>query len=411
MYVHGFEGAWLDHPFWRTSFKLENERDLTAIKASGIRGVLIDVSKGIDVPKKQKEDLGTQPEKPLSPRCVMSSERHTSALRALALSLEPCSASEELDRAEAILTSSKAVITRLFSDIRERGTVSPSDFAPVVEAVAASVARNSSALISVARLRTKDEYTYVHSIAVSALLVNLGRQLGYDGDILRELGLAGLLHDIGKLAVPTKLLNKPDRLTANEFKVVRNHPERGHEVLERSGRFSGIVLDTCLHHHERVDGSGYPHRLVGDQISVFAKMAAICDVYDAISSRRAYKLAWSPSVSVASMYKWAGHFDTSILNAFIRSIGIHPVGSLVRLKSGRLAIVAENNEGDLTRPLVRIACTTAAMCSDQNWLDLNLAEIDDPILSREDPKACGFTNFDKEWGRLLRSGVPLTRAA
>jgi putative nucleotidyltransferase with HDIG domain len=411
MYIHGFEGAWLDHPFWRTKFKLEDESDLAAIRASGVPGVLIDTSRGTDVPQSEVAAEVPLPRKCSSPGREKALERHTSDLKKLSLSSEPCSAGDELDRAEAILVTSKAVIKRLFSEIGERGTVSPESLMPVAEAVAASVARNASAMISVARLRTKDEYTYVHSIAVSALLVNLGRQLRYDSDTLRQLGLAGLLHDIGKLAVPAKLLNKPDRLTDEDFKVVRNHPERGHRLLQQSGAFSDIVLDVCLHHHERVDGSGYPHRLEGDQIGVFARMAAVCDVYDAITSRRAYKIAWSPSESVSSMYKWSGHFDRTILNAFIRSIGIHPVGSLVRLKSGRLAIVAENNKTDLTKPVVKVICRTESTRLDPGATVLDLTQHDDPIVSREDPKACGLSRFSEEWAGFLSKGAPLSFAA
>jgi HD-GYP domain-containing protein (c-di-GMP phosphodiesterase class II) len=411
MYIQGFDGAWLDHPFWRTSFQLEKESDLAAIVESEVRGVLIDLTKGVDVgprPLPAAIPSATQGAPLVHGRDLVN---HIADLERLSASSEPCSASEELDRAEAVLVASKAVISRLFCEFRERGNIRQEDATPVADAIRASVARNSSAMISVARLRTKDEYTFVHSIAVSALMVNLGRQRGLEGEVLEQLSLAGLLHDIGKLAVPAKLLNKPDRLTDDEFKVVRNHPERGYEVLKNSGSFSDIVLDVCLHHHERVDGSGYPHGLTRHQISDYAKMAAVCDVYDAITSRRSYKLAWLPSESVRSMYKWSGHFDQEILAAFIRSIGIYPVGSLVRLQSGRLAVVADHNKFDLTKPVVRLICPTTAGECHQSYSDQDPTLLDDPIASREDPKVCGFQSYDTEWRQFISREAPLTLAA
>jgi HD-GYP domain-containing protein (c-di-GMP phosphodiesterase class II) len=199
-------------------------------------------------------------------------------------------------------------------------------------------------LVSLARLKTKDDYTFMHSVAVCALMVALGRQIGMTDDECRVIGLAGLMHDIGKAFVPLEVLNKPARLTDAEFTIMRSHPVRGHELLMEGRGATPEMLDVVLHHHERPDGKGYPHKLSGDQLTRVARMGAICDVYDAITSNRPYKAGWDPAESIAQMASWKGQFDEPLFAAFVQSLGIYPTGSLVRLQSGKLAVVATASE-------------------------------------------------------------------
>lgn len=267
---------------------------------------------------------------------------------------------------------------------------------PVVEDIAGSVWRNPSALISLARLKTRDDYTYMHSVAVCAMMVALGRQLGLNEEQQREAGLAGLLHDVGKMLMPLEILNKPGALSDAEFAVMRSHPGRGHEALVSAGVFADPVLDVVLHHHEKVDGSGYPHRLKEADISLLARMGAVCDVYDAVTSNRPYKSAWDPAASLARMAQWKGHFDPKIFQAFVVSIGIYPVGTLVRLHSGKLAVVVDQTPGQLTTPRVR------AFYSTKSNLPIEVVDIDltlgkDKIVGREDASAWGFTQLNELW--------------
>src|SRR5690606_2271950 len=161
-----------------------------------------------------------------------------------------------------------------------------------------------------------------HSIAVCALMANLARRMDLDAGAQQELGSAGLLHDVGKMLIPKEILNKPGKLSVAEMEVMRTQAVRGHELLKKRGKPPNAALEVCLSHHEKMDGSGYPERLAGAQIGLAARMGAVCDVYDAVTSNRPYKEAWSPAECLASMFSWEGHFDEDILSLFIRSVGI-----------------------------------------------------------------------------------------
>lgn len=384
MYLHAFEGNWLSHPFWKNKFVLDDANDLARLRQSGLSGVWIDTEKGVDVfdkPRVLSSPASTlPPEPPVPPR------------------LTRCSARDELQRAARILSRSKKAITELFNEARLGNAINVQGCLPLVADISDSLARNSSALIGLARLKHKDEYTYMHSVAVCALMISLARQLGLDEDSVREAGLAGLLHDVGKMAMPSELLNKAGGLTEEEFSVMRSHPERGHALLISAGSIPASALDVCLHHHEKFDGSGYPFRLAGEGISLLARMGAVCDVYDAITSNRPYKKAWTPAESLARMTQWTGHFDTNVFHAFVRSVGIYPLGSLVRLESGRLGVVIDQHPEKLTEPLVRVFFSAKAKTPIQQLdLDLSRRGANDRIVGREDPAQWGFNNLDDFW--------------
>ncbi|MBK3869168.1 DUF3391 domain-containing protein [Pseudomonas stutzeri] len=389
MYVHSVEGSWFDHPFWRSKFLLTDPADLQTLQRSGVGAVWIDIGKGVDVDTAAVATDAPQPFVEAAP----------AAVRPAAPAVQQCSVEEELQRATKLLNRSKQQVTSLFNEARLGKAVDPQQCLPLVEQISASLARNGSALLSLARLKTKDEYTYMHSVAVCALMVALGRQLGLSEHEVQEAGLAGLLHDIGKMAMPLDVLNKPGKLSDDEYAIMRSHPERGHAMLLAADTaVSEAVLDVCLHHHEKIDGTGYPHGLAGEQISQLARMGAICDVYDAITSDRPYKRAWDASGSLARMAQWQGHFDTKLLHAFVRTVGIYPLGSLVRLQSGRLGVVIEHNARQLTAPRLKLFYSTRSRANiPPVELDLSSPQCSDRIVGREDPAAWGFTHLDELW--------------
>jgi HD-GYP domain-containing protein (c-di-GMP phosphodiesterase class II) len=229
-------------------------------------------------------------------------------------------------------------------------------------------------------------------------MVALARQLGLDEQATREAGMAGLLHDLGKALMPIEVLNKPGKLTDEEFAIMKTHPVEGHRLLLEGKGASATVLDVCLHHHEKVDGSGYPERLKGEEISLFAKMGAVCDVYDAITSNRPYKAGWDPAVSIRKMTEWSeGHFEQRIFHAFVKSIGIYPTGSLVRLASGRLGVVIEQSPKSLLTPLVKVFFSTKS----KTYIPPELVDLSkqtsEKIVDREDAAAWGLGDISRFW--------------
>jgi putative nucleotidyltransferase with HDIG domain len=422
MYIDAIDGTWLDHPFWKAHFLLTKPADLEALRASTIEGVVIDTAKGLDIEQTPAphpaEPADTAPPPP-SPRAKggKTARARKNAAKVdysvpdfgAASSTVPSSLNEEFDRAGEIVHRAREIVTQLFDEVRLGKTIEASQLRPLVDAMAGSLARNRSAMSSIVRLKSKDEYTYMHSVAVSTLMVNLARELNLNSQDTQDAGVAGLLHDIGKMAVPTALLQKTGPLSDTEFKLVRTHPARGHAILSGSEGVSEAALDVCLHHHEKMDGTGYPERLPGDRISLFARMGAVCDVYDAVTSNRPYKSPWTPSEALARMYAWKGHFDPAVLSAFIRSLGIYPVGSLVRLKSGALAIVRDQS-ADLTRPQVRIF-HSATDRVDIPVRDLDLSAVDDDgIASSENPDHWALPDWERLWPVIIASptGKPVS---
>lgn len=407
MHLHALEGPWMDHPFWKTRFVIRDEGDLAKLRASGLPGVWIDISKGLDV---ATDEAAAPPPAPVATASAgkplpASPPPPQAAAPAPAARPEPPRASmqDELRQAAAVCERGKAQVMSMFGEARMGRAVCADECLPLVNDITDSVFRNPGALVSLARLKTQDDYTYMHSVAVCALMVALGRELGLATEACREAGLAGLMHDLGKAAMPLEVLNKPGKLTDAEYAIMKQHPVRGHEMLVEGRGATELVLEVCLHHHEKVDGSGYPHGLAADAISLHARMGAVCDVYDAITSNRPYKAGWDPAASIAAMASWKGHFDPVVFKAFVKSLGIYPVGSLVRLESQRLAVVTEQNPQNLVTPQVRVFFSTRSnMPIAVQTIDLSRSN--DRIVAREDPKAWGFPHIDGLWAGEAGAG-------
>lgn len=343
MYIHKVSDNWMDHPFWKNAFLLTEQAELEKLQGCDLKELWIDTSRGLDVQHGNSIETDRPVDsKPIQPLPVEQK-------------VEKVALADELVVARKVHAKTKAVVVSMFSDVRMGKSVQVKEALTLVDEIHLSMERNSNALMSLIRLKTADEYTYLHSVAVCVLMVALGKQLGLRGEELKQVGVAGLLHDIGKMAVPHEILNKPDKLTDEEFDIVKNHPRRGWEILQAVYQVDVPALDVCLHHHERMDGKGYPERLSADALTLHARMGAVCDVYDALTSDRCYKKGWEPAEAIRKMAAWKDdHFDETVFRAFVKTVGIYPVGTLLRLKSGRLGVVIEQSERSLLMPVVKV---------------------------------------------------------
>lgn len=397
MHVHAVCGSWFDNPFWSNSFVVESALDLAKLQGGRVRQVWIDTSKGADLGAPLAADHADHAA-PAAPPGVDVAPAAAPAIDARSAPV-PADTADELARAARIIGQSKRALASMFADIRMGRMIDMGQATPLVEEISASVLRNAGALVSLVRLKQADDYTYLHSVAVCAMMVALARQLGLGEEEVRQCGMAGLLHDVGKMAVPATVLNKPGKLTDDEFLRVKLHPLAGHALLVKSGNVHPVALDVCLHHHERMDGAGYPHGLRGDQISLHARMGAICDVYDAITSNRPYKAGWSPAMSLRRMAEWTrnGHLDPQVFAAFVKCIGIYPMGTLVRLRSERLAVVTDNSRS-LLAPVVRVFFSIRKDAHiPPETLDLMHVQGEEGIAGYEEPDTWNLGDLSHFW--------------
>jgi HD-GYP domain-containing protein (c-di-GMP phosphodiesterase class II) len=244
MHLHELCGAWLDHPFWKTKFVLRDGDDLRKLRASSVKECWIDTAKGLDVrPTDSGVHLAAASPRPLlsaQPRALSVPLSELGAAAAAAPTRTPATTplDEEVRRAAALCSASREAVASLFNEVRMGRALDADTCQPLVDDIAASVSRNAGALTSLARLKTHDDYTYMHSVAVCALMISLGRQLGLEEAEVREAGMAGLVHDMGKALMPLAVLNKPGKLTDEEFDIIRGHPRlgRGRCVRPRRAR-------------------------------------------------------------------------------------------------------------------------------------------------------------------------------
>lgn len=393
MFLHELCGSWMDHPFWRSKFLLEDGGDVRRIVECGIKEAWIDTARGLDV-----EGGRTQQEV----EAEVELELELAAMEPLA----PLSYDGEFRHAAQLRDKAREQVKSLFGEARMGRAIQTDGCDLLVEEIVGSIGRNRGALLSLIRLKTQDEYTYLHSVAVCTLMVALARTLGLPDHAVHEAGLAGLLHDMGKARIPLEVLNKPGRLTDVEFAMIRKHPEWGHAILKQAPGVPASALDVCWHHHEKVDGSGYPKGLKDGQISLLAKMGAVCDVYDAVTSVRTYKDAWDPGEAVRQMAQWKGHFDQRVFQAFVKTVGIYPVGTLVKLQSGRLGVVQQQNDASLLTPRVKVFFLAGPRQHiTPEVVDLAAPGCPDRVTGVESAEQWGFKDLDRYWLEEVGLGV------
>ena len=244
----------------------------------------------------------------------------------------------------------------------------------IANTIVEEIRESKSIIVETINLSTYDNYTYTHSLNVDILSVVLGIALGFRDDELRKLSQAALLHDIGKTCLPLEILNKPGRLTAEEYAEVQKHSRYGYNMLKDNHEISSVTRNAILSHHENEDGSGYPRQLVSEKIHKYAKIVHICDVYDALTTKRVYKDAMNPADALEYiMANTQTKFDKEMVEVFVQYVAPYPLGVLVELSNGKQAIVVENHREMLSRPTVRLMDGTSICLMDT--LDLTIKKL------------------------------------
>ena len=374
MFIHDLNCDWIDHDFVLSRFLVKDAATLARVRAIGVREIYIDTARGGDV-----ADAPSADEAARELDATLDRIATTRPTEELAISPEA-----ERYRARRLHGEARRIVQDMMGDIRLGKHIELEQVEPLVENIVASIFRKSDALLPLLHLKDHDDYTFMHSVSVCALMTSFARTLELPREVIHEISIGALLHDVGKAKVPEDILNKPGKLTDAEFDAMKSHVVQSKIILQNTPGISEIALDVAAQHHERFDGTGYPNRLAGDGISLYGQMAAIVDVYDAITSNRVYHQGMPPTLALRKLLEWSKfHFAPKLVHAFIRSIGIYPTGALVSLQSNALAVVQEQNPDNLLKPRVLVIFDLKQRCY-TTPRELNLADSSDAIVEHED---------------------------
>ncbi|WP_420264052.1 HD-GYP domain-containing protein [Candidatus Magnetominusculus dajiuhuensis] len=344
MFICDLNCNWIEHNFFFSKFKI-NAGDIQKITDMGIKEVSIDTSKGLDVVSAPSEEKVRHE---IDVKFMKQAEGLGEPIREVPLV-------EEIRKANVIRAEAKLTIKNVLADVRLGNQVRIDQVQDVVPKMTDSIFRNKDALLGLSRIKTMDEYLFFHSVSACVLLVSLSHALNITREQINEIGIGALLHDIGKVKVHPDILNKPGKLTDEEFAKMKDHVTLGYDILKGTAGIPEAALLVTHQHHERFDGSGYPNKLKGNKLSLYGQMASIVDVYDALTSDRCYHKGMESTDALRKIFEWSQfHFDPVIVQHFIRCVGVYPIGTLVRLDNQRLAVVIESGKENLTKPKVRV---------------------------------------------------------
>lgn len=386
MRIEKLDRSWFATPFFRHRMAVTSMEQVEQLRACGVE--TLDVSGEIASDPYSASSV----EEPDEESVIAGSSGMPVSTNPSTLPFE-----EELPAAKYVYTAAKNVIEQAMLDVRMGRDINMDAVNQVVSEMADSVLRNPDALTSLSRLKHFDEYTFFHSVNTSLLALSLGRNLGVEEPLLHQLGVGTLLHDIGKTKVPLEILNKPGKYEDHEFEIMKQHVMRGAEVLSGTTGLTDNFLKPALEHHERVDGTGYPYRRQKSELSQFGMMAAVVDIYDAITSDRCYHKAKPAHEALQFLYliSQKGHLEHTLVQRFIQVVGVYPVGSIVRLNTGEVAIVTRINRQSPLEPVIMIVKgpgntllshpETVDLAQPDNASRRSISAVTDPVLTGINP--------------------------
>jgi HD-GYP domain-containing protein (c-di-GMP phosphodiesterase class II) len=349
MYITDENNAWIPQQNMRKRGLIKSVQTIERIRQLGVTELFIDTARGADVPDNPRQAAMHQ---------VQEEQFESLRVQSGNLPQKKLSMAAEREHAAKVHSEAKTLIGGLLDGIKQGQSIDTRAVTDLADELIVSLDNNLDALSCLSRIRSKDAYLLEHSVNVGILLGIFARSRQLDRTIVKELVTGGLLHDIGKIMVPSAILNKPGKLEAEEWEEMKRHVTYGEQVLDVTEGLSDLTRSICALHHERLDGSGYPRGLPEAQIPVYGRMAAIVDVYDAITADRVYHQGMSPHEALKKLIEWSVfHLDKQLVYDFIRCITIYPVGTLVALDNGHAGVVIEANPGVALEPVVRIFYT------------------------------------------------------
>ncbi|MBW2090849.1 MAG: HD-GYP domain-containing protein [Deltaproteobacteria bacterium] len=389
MFVHDVGRHWLNHPWPHKSKLITSTRDIDQLIDYGIREVIIDFNRGLLKEKPDKQAEEKEKKTPESKGIKDHIEEQTKTEE----TFEQVPLEEELPRARKTYIAALEATREFLADTRTGRKINVAKVRDNVEAMIDSTFRNRDASLALIKLKTYDEYTLTHSLNVAVLAISMGIHLNFSRGKIRQLGMGAIFHDLGKMKVPQEILNKKDRLTEEEFNTIKYHPVIGARMLERTDGISDQSISIALHHHERLNGTGYPDGLSGEKIDSFMIISGMSDVYDALSSDRVYHKSILPHEALRTLFSMRDlQFNRLWLERFIQCLGIYPAGTLVRLSTGEISLVLSVNRSNLLKPRVKLLFDSKDLPVSGNKI-LDLSEHKNQnreIIDVIDPKALGL---------------------
>ncbi|BFM08766.1 HD-GYP domain-containing protein [Halioxenophilus aromaticivorans] len=324
MWISKLDRDWLDTPFLMQGFLVETPDDIATV-AEFSQFVWVEAEEEQWVDYNNKETLKKK-------------------FRAKTY-INQVNAQTENRKVLGVYREARRITKSLLDEARFSSVINAETAKQTVDDCVHSVIRNSDALMWLSKIRSKDEYTSEHCLNVCILSIAFGRQLGYEEQALKDLGMCGLLHDVGKMKIPLEILNKPGKFTPNEAKIMKSHSILGRNMLMAAGTKVAQAVDVAWSHHEQINGKGYPRRLEDRNISRYTRIVSIVDAFDAMTADRCYSKAKTSTQALKIIYRNRGtQFDSDLAEQFLRSVGLYPPGTLVELNNGMAGLVIETNQ-------------------------------------------------------------------